>query len=190
MMKIEYKNMPSGSSKFKFALRFYFNVLRTWYLFTFKYPWVKYYGFVRVMPLHLFVKRDISIGNNVQFGRGTWVSTDVHFGNNILIAGRVSFVGKNDHVFDVPGVTLWDSPRGIDELIIVNDDVWIGTNAVIIAGTTIGKGSIIAAGSVVNKNIPECEIWGGVPAKKIKDRFGTQELKKIHLNYLKSYKCE
>ena len=138
--------MPSGSSKFKFALRFYFNVLRSWYLFTFKYPWVKYKGFVRVMPLHLFVKRDIVIGTNVQFGRGTWVSTDVHFGNNILIAGRVSFVGKNDHLFDTPGVTLWNSPRGIDELIIVNNDVWIGTNAVIIAGVTIGKGAIIAAG--------------------------------------------
>ncbi|WP_199269927.1 acyltransferase [Algibacter sp. L1A34] len=185
MIKIEYKNMPSGSNKFKFALRFYFNVLRTWYYFTFKWPWVKYKGFVRVMPLCLFVKRDIHIGNNVQFGRGTWVSTDVHFGNNILIAGRVSFVGKNDHVFNIPGINMWDAERGIDEPILIKDDVWIGTNAIIIAGVTIGKGAIIAAGSVVNKNVPDCEIWGGVPAKKIRDRFKNEESKSIHLNYLK-----
>jgi chloramphenicol O-acetyltransferase type B len=185
-MKIEFVNMPKGASKFNFFLRYIMNTIRTWYMFNIKYPWVKYNGFVRVMNQTNFAKRDIVVGNNVQFGRGTWVSTDVHFGNHILIAGRVSFVGKNDHVLGIPGKTLWESPRGIDDLIIVNDDVWIGTNSIIIAGVSIGKGAIIAAGSVVNKNVPECEIWGGVPAKKLKDRFESKELKSIHLDYLNS----
>ena len=100
-MAIKFTNMPKGYSRINFALRYIFNTIRTWYLFHIKYPWIKYEGFVRVMPLELFVKRDIVIGHNVQFGRGTWVSTDVHFGNHILMASRVNFVGRNDHIFDV-----------------------------------------------------------------------------------------
>ncbi len=185
-MKIEYVNMPKGYSKLNFVLRLFFNYLRTWYLFHIKYPWVKYEGFVRVMPGELFVKRDIKIGHNVQFGRGTWVSTDVHFGNNILMAGRVNFVGRNDHIYNLAGTTIWDSPRGIDLPIKVEDDVWIGTSVTILAGVVIGKGAIIAAGALVNSDIPECEIWGGIPAKKIANRFNSQIEKDLHLSFLNS----
>ncbi len=188
MIKISYNNMPAGSNKIKFFLRFYFNVLRTWYLFNIKYPWVQNDGFVRVMPLGLFVKRDIKIGNNVQFGRGTWVSIDVHFGNNILIASRVNFVGRNDHIFDEPCRTIWNSPRGTDDLTIVNDDVWIGTSSTILAGVTIGQGAIIAAGSLLTRSVPPCEIWGGVPAKKIRDRFKNEVDAKLHLQFLAAKK--
>ena len=69
-MKIEYTNMPRGSSKFKFLLRTIFNKLRTWYYFNIKRSWVEYKGFVRVMSLCSFAKRKIVIGNNVQFGKG------------------------------------------------------------------------------------------------------------------------
>lgn len=185
-MKINYSNMPYGSSKFVFALRYLYNRLRTWYKFHIKFPWVEYHGFVRVMPLCSFAKRKITVGNNVQFGKGTWVSTDVQFGNDILIAGRVSFVGRNDHIFDKPGITIWNSERGKDEIIMVGNDVWIGTSAIIIAGVKIGHGAIIAAGSLVNKDVPDCEIWGGVPAKKIRDRFDSEISKNYHLNSIKN----
>ena len=79
-MKIEFVNMPKGASKLNFLMRYIMNTIRTWYMFHIKYPWVKYDGFVRVMPYELFVKRNISIGHNVQFGRGTCVASDVHFG--------------------------------------------------------------------------------------------------------------
>ncbi|EFR44685.1 CatB-related O-acetyltransferase [Streptococcus pseudoporcinus] len=55
--------------------------------------------------------------------------------------------------------------------IIIEDDVWIGTNAIILSGVTIGKGAVIAAGSVVTKDVPPYTIYGGVPAKLIKKRF-------------------
>ena len=185
-MKIDYHNMPKEANKISFTLRYIMNIMRTWYYFHITYPWVKYNGFVRVMPHCLFVKRDIQIGHNVQFGRGTWVSCDVHFGNNILIAGRVNFIGRNDHIYNQACTTLWNAERGNDEITIVEDDVWIGTNAIILAGVKINKGAIIAAGSLVNKDIPTCEIWGGVPAKKIGERFSSNDLKNKHLFYLKN----
>jgi len=185
-MKIDYVNMPNGASKLNFFLRFFFNKLRTWYLFNWKFPWVKYNGFVRVMKHTSFAHMDISMGNNVQFGEYCNVSCNVNFGNNILMAGRVCFVGKNDHEFDVPGRLIWDGKRGDDGYCVVEDDVWIGHGSIIVGGITICKGSVIAAGSVVTKNIPPCEIWGGVPAKKIRDRFRSREELQRHIEFLNS----
>lgn len=55
--------------------------------------------------------------------------------------------------------------------VIVFSDVWIGANAIIMSGVTIGVGSVVGAGSVVTHDIPPYEIWAGNPAKKIRDRF-------------------
>lgn len=183
-MKFVFNNMPKDSNKVIFVLRYIMNILRSWYYFHFRYPWVKYKGFVRVMPHCHIIRRDIVFGNNVQLGRGTWLISDVHFGNNILVAGQVSFVGRNDHTYSIPCVCMWDAPRGKDDVTLVEDDVWIGTGAIIVAGVKLGKGCIVAAGAVVTKDIPPCEIWGGVPARKIRDRFISKEDTNKHLNYL------
>lgn len=60
--------------------------------------------------------------------------------------------------------------------IIIEDDVWIGANAIILSGVTIGEGAIIGAGSVVTKNVEPYTIFAGNPAKKIKMRFTEDEL--------------
>ncbi|WBL22043.1 acyltransferase [Zunongwangia sp. HRR-M8] len=184
-MNFQYSNMPVGSSKLKFALNHFLNVFRTWYVFNFKFPFVKYNGFVRVMKDVRFAKgRKIVLGHKVQIGKGSRVATDLILGNHVLIAGNVSFVGRNDHTFTEPGISMWDAPRGKDEMTYVGNDVWVGNGAIILAGVKISSGSIVAAGSLVNKSIPHCEIWGGVPAKKIRDRFQSSEQKKEHLEYL------
>lgn len=186
-INIRYANMPKGSSKVNFVLRYYFNIIRTWYYFNIRYPNIKYKGFVRIMKHTTFSRgMNISIGENVQFGEYCNIASDVIFHNNILLAGRVCFVGKHDHQFNIPGELIWNSERGDNGVTIIEDDVWIGHNVTIVGGLTIGKGAIIAAGSVVTKDIPPCEIWGGVPAKKIKDRFKNNQDKIMHLNILKN----
>ena len=188
-MKIPYDNIINGETRNQFRIRYIFNIIRTWFKFKFKFPWVKYRGFVRVMPHVNFAQNmDIQIGNNVQFGTYCDIASNVHFGNNILMAGSVHFIGKKDHTFEQPGRTIWQGVRGDNGTTIVGDDVWIGTGSIIMSGVTIGCGSIIAAGSVITKDIPECEIWGGNPAKKIRNRFESGDDKSRHLNYLNDYK--
>ena len=176
--------MPARGSKINFFLRYYYNIFRTWYLFNLKYPWIKYEGFVRVMKKTSFANMPIKIGHNVQFGNYCNVAYKVIFKNNILMAGRVCFVGKNDHSFSEPCQYIWDGKRVDDGVCIVESDVWIGHGCTIVGGITIGLGSIIAAGSVVTKDIPPCEIWGGVPARKIRDRFNSLNDKNDHLFFL------
>lgn len=190
-MKIDFKNMPNGASKGSFVLRYLFNMLRTWYVFHLRYPWVKYQGFVRVMGgTHFAQHMDVVIGNNVQFGNGCNVASNVHFGNNVLMAGNVQFVGRHDHSFSTPGVTIWDGERGENGTTVVEDDVWLGASVIVISGVTIGRGSIVAAGSVVTGDIPPCEIWAGVPAKKVKDRFTCEADKVKHLAFLEEKRRE
>jgi Acetyltransferase (isoleucine patch superfamily) len=126
--------------------------------------------------------RDMTFGNKVQLGPHCHVSCDIYFGNNVLCASYVSFVGKNEHRYDIPGTSIWDSPRGIDIPTWIGDDVWIGHGATIIGGIRIGDGSIIATGAVVTKDVPPCVIVGGNPARVIKQRFTCEQDKNYHLN--------
>nr|WP_257666568.1 acyltransferase [Parapedobacter tibetensis] len=130
-------------------------------------------GFVRI-PLSTSLwapKRIITFGKNVQLGPNCVINCDIKFGNNILIAQQVSFIGRNDHIYNTKGVSIWDAPRGKDDVTIVEDDVWIGHGVIVLAGTVIKQGAIIAAGSVVTKDVAAYTIVGGNPARYIKNRF-------------------
>lgn len=69
-----------------------------------------------------------------------------------------------------------DKPKGYDKDIIVESDVWIGRSVILLAGVTVGRGSTIAAGAVVTKNIPPYCVAGGVPAKFIKFKWTIEEI--------------
>ena len=77
----------------------------------------------------------------------------------------------------VSDITESTKPKGLDEDVIVEEDVWIGCNATILKGVHIQTGTIIAAGSVVTTSTDPYGIYGGVPAKKIKERFTPEQLK-------------
>ena len=131
---MEYSNHRIGDNKLIFTIRSLVNRLRTWYKFHVKYPWVEYQGFVRVMHDVSFAKgMDIQIGNNVQFGPYCDIATNVHFGNNILLASRVSIVGRKDHCFNDPTKTIWQGGRGDNGITIIEDDVWIGAGSIIMS---------------------------------------------------------
>ena len=104
-------------------------------------------------------------------GSGCMILSDIQIGNKVLIAPDVAFINSDDHSFDVVGKTIWDSGRGDKYRILVEDDVWIGYRAIIMAPSNVGRGSIVAAGAVVNRDVPPYSIVAGVPAKVIKMRF-------------------
>lgn len=97
-------------------------------------------------------------------------------GNKLFIASHAAFLNSDDHRYDIIGKTIWDSGRGDKYKIVVEDDVWIGHGAIILSPANIGRGSIIAAGSVVTKDVPAYAIVGGNPARIIKMRFTPQEI--------------
>jgi acetyltransferase-like isoleucine patch superfamily enzyme len=122
--------------------------------------------------------KNIELGDRVQFGPGCVVHCDASFGNNVLIARDVAFVNRDDHRYDVVGKSIWDSPRGDAYKTTVEDDVWIGHGAIVLSGVTIGRGSIIAAGSIVTKDVPRYAIVAGVPAKVVATRFSPEQIQR------------
>ena len=108
---------------------------------------------------------NISLGKNVFINAGTKMQDQggITIGNNCLIGHNVVFATLNHREKPSERRNLYCAP------ITVEDDVWIGANATILSGVTIGAGSIVAAGAVVTKDVARMTVVGGVPAKKIKD---------------------
>jgi acetyltransferase-like isoleucine patch superfamily enzyme len=111
----------------------------------------------------------ICIGNNVFVGNNTEfnVTDKITIGNDCLIAAGCRFIDHN-HGMDI-GELMRTQIAPKKEIVLANN-VWLGANVIVLKGVTIGDGAIVAAGSVVTKSIPAYEVWGGVPAKKIKER--------------------
>lgn len=118
----------------------------------------------------IFRKKDINnifIGNNTIIGNHVEINceSDMSIGNNVLIASGTIITDVN-HKINAFGL---ERTYGIiSKSIIIEEDVWIGAKSIILQGLVIGKGSVVAAGSVVTKNIPAYQVWGGIPAKFIK----------------------
>lgn len=113
---------------------------------------------------------NISIGDNVYLNRNVFITARdaVEIGNNVLIGPNV-IINTGNHTFsdrDVPIVRQGHT----SEKIVIEDDVWIAASAMILKGVRIGKGAVVAAGAVVNRNVEPYTVVGGVPAKKIKER--------------------
>lgn len=93
-----------------------------------------------------------------------------------MIACNVAFLNSDDHNYQVVGKAMWNSGRGDKHRIQVEDDVWIGHGAILLAPCRVGRGAIVAAGSVVTRDVPPYAIVGGNPAKTIKMRFTPEQI--------------
>lgn len=143
-------------------------------------------------------------GRNVTIGQGgQFTYENVHLGSHIYIASGVTFMSTRakvyvgDHVMIASGTfvitgnhrvdilnrymdTITDEEKtpGDDQNVVFKGDNWIGVGAIILKGVTIGEGAIVAAGSVVTKDVPPYTIVGGVPAKVIKTRFSHEQVER------------
>lgn len=133
----------------------------------------------------LWAPERIVFGNNVYLGKFVDIETNLVVDDNVLIANHVKFAGRNDHDFNTVGTPVrfgkWmahtEKPADCPG-IRVESDVWIGLGAIILAPVRIGRGSIIAAGSVVTKDVEPYSIVGGNPARTIKKRFNENDILK------------
>ncbi|MFZ4798015.1 MAG: acyltransferase [Bacteroidia bacterium] len=131
----------------------------------------------------LFNYKNISLGDNVYIGPGAmFIATEskIFIKNKVLFGPNVSIIGGN-HSSHIIGKFLFDYKlndklSSDDESVTIEEDVWIGSNAIILKGVTISRGAIVAAASVVNKDVPPYAIVGGVPAKIIKFRWSIDEI--------------
>ena len=108
----------------------------------------------------------IIIGNDTLIGMANVLIGPVTIGNNVILAQNVVMSGLN-HEYKDPAIPIRNQPVTTAP-IIIEDDCWIAANAVITAGVTIGRHSVVAAGSVVTKTVAPYTIVGGNPARAIR----------------------
>ncbi|MCE7053702.1 CatB-related O-acetyltransferase [Algoriphagus sp. AGSA1] len=126
------------------------------------------------------ISKDLVAGEYSYVGPGGLIYPGVSIGRYTMLAQNVQIIG-DDHNFNLVGIPSTFSGRPKMRRTTIGRDVWIGANSIIMASVTIGDGSIIAAGSIVTKDIPPFSIVGGVPAKFIRKRFSTEEDERVHL---------
>ena len=171
-MKILNKIWPDSSFfQFKRNIRMFFvhrhhglrNVHRTFYI---------------LKPIS--ISKDLVAGAYGYMGPGCWICPNVTIGNYVMLANECAVLG-GDHVWGKPGVPIIFSGRPpLAPRTVIEDDVWIGFRCTIMAGVRIGKGAIVAAGSIVTKDVEPYSIAGGVPAKPIGKRFSNPADIEIH----------
>lgn len=111
----------------------------------------------------------ITIGENSGISNSVFrIRKKLYIGKNVNIGGDCKFYDSDMHSVDykdrisVPDLNVKNAP------ITIKDGVWIGAHSIVLKGVTIGERSVVAAGSVVTKSIPNDELWGGNPARFIK----------------------
>lgn len=123
----------------------------------------------------------IHVGDDVWIGRQAFLASKarIKIGSHVIFGPYVVIIGGN-HVTSTVGKFIYDVrdqyPPELNQEVIIEDDVWIGTRAVILTGVTVGRGSIIAAGAVVVKDVPAYSIVAGVPAKVVKFRWDVETI--------------
>lgn len=123
----------------------------------------------RDCKLYATPETPIKIGHNFSANTNVMINArgkgSITIGNNVLIGPNV-VLRSNNHVFERTDMPI--NEQGMtDGTIVIGDDVWIASNAVVLQNVSIGDGAVVAAGAVVTKDVPPYAIVGGVPARTI-----------------------
>lgn len=121
--------------------------------------------------------KNIHIGSHVSINTGALfmcTRAQIYIGNHVMMGPNVTMI-TGGHRIDLTdrymdSITEEEKLPENDQDIVIEDDVWIGANAIILKGVTVESGSVIAAGAVVTRDVPSGAIVGGVPARVIKYR--------------------
>ena len=109
---------------------------------------------------------DVIIGDHTRIGLHNTVIGPVTIGSNVNLAQGITVTALN-HNFTDPQLRI--DQQGVSTApVVIGDDVWIGANATVLPGVTIGNHCVVAAGAVVTKDVPPFTLVGGVPAKILK----------------------
>ena len=109
---------------------------------------------------------DVTIGDHTRIGIHCTVIGPVCIGSHVNLAQGITVTALNHNYQDV---TQRIDEQGVSTSpVVISDDVWIGANAVILPGVTIGRHAVVAAGAVVTKDVPDYCVVGGVPARVVK----------------------
>ena len=157
-------------------LRDVYNVLRKMKR---RYYIIKY-GLKNVSPTFIacrgcHISKDFVAGDYSFVGSNCLIYPKVKIGKYTMIANNVNIIGGDHYYKNVYLPIIFAGREKLKETII-GDDVWVGAHSIIMTGVCIGNGSIIAAGSVVTKDVPPYSIVGGTPAKFVKMRFTEKDI--------------
>lgn len=134
-------------------------------------------------PSDHFSYKTIIIGDDVFIGSGAKFSSQnesIKIGRKVMFGPNVTIMG-GDHNTEQIGKYMFDVKTKLahhDLPVEIGEDVWIGSNAIILKGVKIGRGSIVGAGSIVTKSCDPYSILVGAPAKVVKKRFSINEISK------------
>lgn len=125
------------------------------------------------------VQADLKAGPYVFIGRNCTIAPRVTIDRYTMLASNVAIVG-GDHDWTSPGVPIQFSGRPPQLDTTLGADVWLGHGVTVMRGVTIGDGAVVGAGAVVTKDVPAYEIWAGVPAAKIGQRYAQEKERAVH----------
>jgi len=152
--------------------------------------WLMVLRFVGFIPIH-FIRKIFYIisgvkmpfDSTIHIGANFFNPSNITIGHDTIIGDHCFMDGRaplkiGSHVGIASQVLIYNDEHDINSLdygnsfgpVEIGDYVFIGPRAIILPNIKIGKGAVVAAGAVITKDIPDFEIWGGVPAKKINDR--------------------
>lgn len=152
--------------------------------------WLMILRFVGFVPLH-FVRKffyiisgiNLPFDSTIHIGANFFNPSNITIGHDTIVGDHCFLDGRaplkiGNHVGIASQVLIYNDEHDINSPnygnsfgpVEIGDYVFIGPRAIILPNIKIGKGAVVAAGAIVTKDIPEFEIWGGVPAKKISDR--------------------